>query len=537
MKPNKPTRILLYGLALLKLVLPFLIQNGVYEPHRDELLYLAEARHMAWGYMEVPPLLSVFAWITNFLGGSLVAIKLWPALFGALTYLLVGRTILSLGGRWFALVLGFLPFVFGAWLRMQFLFQPNFLDIFFWTAMAYALVRYTQTGKNRDLYVMGISLGLGMLSKYSMVFYATGLIGGVLLSWDRKILGNRHFYYALLLGLLIFLPNFIWQAVRGFPVVFHMKELRRSQLQYISPFSFLVSQLLLNLPCIFIWVTGLVCTVLTRQYRFVAWATGITILLLALGHGKDYYAQGVYPILMAFGAVRLETWTATRSARSVALRLIMLIFALYLGYGFIHISLPFLPPAQLANYYAHDAMIRKSGSLRWEDLQEHPLPQDFADMLSWKEMTQKVAKVYDGLDSNEKKQTFLFCDNYGEAGAVNYYGPAYHLPPAYSDNASFLYWMPARGFDSSNILLLVTDDQDEMHHAFIREFQSAVLMDSITNPYAREYGTLIILFKGPTERLRAAFREKIYKAKYKTTATGAATTIPPNPLDKGGALH
>ena len=134
-----PTR-LLYLLALIGLILPFLLQNAVYEPHHDEFLYLAEARHMAWGYMEAPPLLSVFAWLTNLLGGGMWAIKIWPALGGALTYVLVGRLVLHLGGRWFALVLAWMPFVAGVWLRLFFLLQPIFLDIFFWTAMAYGLI-------------------------------------------------------------------------------------------------------------------------------------------------------------------------------------------------------------------------------------------------------------------------------------------------------------------------------------------------------------------------------------------------------------
>ena len=536
MKPDNKTRFLLYALALGKLLLPFLIQNGVWEPHRDEFLYLAEARHMAWGYMEVPPLLSVFAWATNLLGGSMVAIKIWSSLFGALTFLLAGRVVLSLGGRWLALVLCFLPFVFGAWLRMHFLFQPNFLDIFFWTAMAYGLVRYKQDQSARHLYVAGIAFGLGMLSKYTMLFYATGLIGGVVLTWDKKILTNKHFYIAMGCGLLVFLPNFLWQAHRGFPVVFHMKELQRSQLQYISPFSFITGQLLLQLPCIATWVTGLVYTAATKKYRFIAVATVITIALLALGHAKDYYGQGVYPILMAFGAARLEAWATAKRWR-VAVAAVMIAFTLVTGYRSVTINLPFLPPAALADYYAHTPTVRKVGALRWEDLEDHPLPQDFADMLGWKEMTQKVAKAYDSLDSTEKQQTFLFCDNYGEAAAVNYYGRPYGLPPAYSDNASFLYWMPAQGFDSSSVMILVTDDEQEMQHAFIKEFQYAAATDSITNPYAREHGTLIILFKGPSERMRAAFREKIQKDKLKTTAEGAMQKITPNPLDKGGSMH
>jgi hypothetical protein len=157
-------------------------------------------------------------------------------------------------------------------------------------------------------------------------------------------------------------------------------------------------------------------------------------------------------------------------------------------------------------------------------------------MLSWEEMTQKVARAYASLDSTEKAHTLLFCDNYGEAGAVNYYGPKYHLPPAYSDNASFLYWMP-EDYDRFDVLLLVTDDNHEMQHRFIKEFKSVCLVDSIANPYARENGSLIILMKGPSDAFRQAFRDKIDLDKLKTTAHGAVQNLKPNPLDKGGSMH
>ena len=151
----------------------------------------------------------------------------------------------------------------------------------------------------------------------------------------------------------------------------------------------------------------------------------------------------------------------------------------------------------------------KTGALKWEDLQNHPLPQDFADMLGWEEMTQKMAKAYYSLDSSERAHTFLFCDNYGEAGAVNYYRFKYHLPEVHSDNGSFLYWMP-RNIHIDN-LVLVTDDPNEMQHPFIKDFASAVLVDSITNKYAVERGTLIIVFKGANEAFNKMFREKIEK--------------------------
>ena len=128
-------------------------------------------------------------------------------------------------------------------------------------------------------------------------------------------------------------------------------------------------------------------------------------------------------------------------------------------------------------------------------------------MLGWKEMTQKVATAYASLDSNEKKKTVLFCDNYGQAGAVNFYRKEYHLPEAYSDNGSFLFWMPEKS-DFENIVL-VTDDKEEMQHSFIKQFVSAVAFDSIENKYAREYGSLIIILKGPDKEFKDAFRKRI----------------------------
>lgn len=120
----------LYLFAFIKFILPFLLQNSYYQPQRDEFLYLAEAHHLAWGYMEVPPLLSVFAWFTNLFGTSMFWLKFWPSLFGALTYIIMGKVILSFGGKVFALFLALLTLIFSVYLRVHFLFQPNFLEIF-----------------------------------------------------------------------------------------------------------------------------------------------------------------------------------------------------------------------------------------------------------------------------------------------------------------------------------------------------------------------------------------------------------------------
>jgi hypothetical protein len=501
---------LLYLLALIKFILPFILQNSYYEPQRDEFLYLAEGHHLAWGFMEVPPLLSVFAWFTNLFGTSMFWLKFWPSLFGALTYFVVGKIILSFGGKVFALFLALLAFIFSAYLRVHFLFQPNFLEIFFWTMIAFSILRFIQTQKNLYLYIFSISAGLGMLSKYSVAFFIISILLALLIT-NRRIFLNRHLYFAAFIGFLIFLPNLLWQYNYHFPVIVHMKELHQFQLQYVSPVGFLMDQLLMNLPCVFIWIVGLYFVIFKEngKYRVFAWAYLLVIVLLLYFQGKNYYSLGVYPVLFAFGAIHLERFATKRSS---VWKYVFIIIPFALGITLIPLYLPVFKPEKLAAYYQRKH-IAKTGFLKWEDLQDHPLPQDFGDMLGWKEMTEKTAKAYSSLSDEEKKHTAIFADNYGEAGAINYYGKKYNLPTVYSDNASFLYWLPD-GLYIDN-LLLITDDKQEMQHDFIKDFSSVILSDSITNPYAREHGSLIIIMKGANEKFNQMFKGKIMADKSK----------------------
>ncbi len=506
---NKTNR-LLYLLALIRIIIPYLLQSPAYQPQRDEFLYLAEGHHLAFGFMEVPPMLSVFAWLTNLFGGGMFWIKLWPSLFCAATFIVCGKIIQSLGGKSFSLFLLFLSFVFSSYLRLFFLFQPNPPEVFFFTMIAFSFVRFIQTGKNKWLYVFGVSAGLGMLGKYSVAFYAVSVLVALLFTPYRRIFINKHFWFASLIGLLIFLPTILWEYAHSLPVLHHMQQLREYQLQYVSPSTFLINQVMMNLACTFIWMVGLWYVSFNKaakNYRFIGLAYVLVLALLLALHGKDYYALGLYPPLFAFGAFRLEQLTAVRFR---VWRYIITGFVVILGALMVPVLLPILPPAKLAAYY-QVMHTEKTGFLRWEDQQNHPLPQDFADMLGWDEMAQKAAAAYETLDSAEKKHTILFCDNYGEAGAVSFYAHKYNLPQAYSDNASFLYWLP----DTMHIenLLLITDDQNEMQHPFIKNFSSTRLCDSVTNTYAREQGTLIILLKGANDDFNKMFKEKIEKDK------------------------
>jgi 4-amino-4-deoxy-L-arabinose transferase-like glycosyltransferase len=274
--------------------------------------------------------------------------------------------------------------------------------------IAYGIICYIQTEKNYWLYFTGISAGLGMMSKYSVLFFIASAIAGLLLTPQRKIFTNSHFYLAAIIGFIIFLPNVVWQYNRNFAVFHHMQELQRTQLQYVNPVNFIIDQFVNFLPCVFVWLAGLWFAAFSpngKKYRFIAWAYVFVIGALLYLHGKGYYALGIYPTLIAFGAYQLEIATAKRlKLLRYAIAAIPFAFTTII----IPIVLPVFKPEKLAAYYVktHAA---KTGALRWEDQEDHPLPQDFADMLGWKEMAQKVSAAYNMLNPTEKQHTIIFC--------------------------------------------------------------------------------------------------------------------------------
>jgi hypothetical protein len=501
---------LLYLLVIIKIILPYFLQHSFYQPHRDEFLYLAEGHHLAWGYMEVPPLLSVFAWLTHLLGGGMFWIKFWSTLFGGLTFLLAGRIVLSIGGKAFALFLTFLPFVLDGYLRLFFLFQPNFLEVFFWTAIAFTIIRFIQTNQNRWLYYCGVSVGLGLMSKYSVAFYTVSVIAGLAVTSQRRVFANKHLYYAALIALAIFLPNIVWQYNHRFPVLHHMKELQETQLQYINRSAFIVDQLMMNIPCVFIWLTGLLALFFSstlRNYRFVAWAYIFVLILLLYLQGKSYYALGAYPVLFAFGAYHLEKMTSLKFGW---LRYAIVVFAFALGIFSMPLVIPVAKPDSLVRYYEKTGL-NKTGDFKWEDLKQHPLPQDFADMMGWQEIAQKTAAVYSSLTPEQRKSTFIYCRAYSSAGAVNYYGPSLGLPEAYSDDANFLWWLP----DSSNIknIILVGHTIMEKDDIVFQQFEKYSIKDSINMPLFRENGMKIVLFENGNDSLNPILNRAIASLK------------------------
>ena len=480
--------IIILLLAAGKFVLPFLLHHPAYELHRDEYLYFAQGQHLDFGFLENPPLIGLLGWISSLLGGSFFWIKFWPALFGAFTLLLACGIARQLGGGLYAQGITALGMLFSAYLRVHFLFQPNFLDIFWCAAAAYSFLRYANTEDKKYLYFTFLSLAMGWWSKYSIAFFGAGLLLSIVLTHYRALLRNPHFWFAAAVSLLLILPNLAWQYDHRWPLLHHMNELQRTQLRYLSRTDFLKEQLLMLLPVAFVWIGGLLWLMRQHRFRVLALTYVFLILFLMLGSGKGYYALGGYPMLLAAGGVWLE-----HIAERKALRYALVVWILLLSLPLVPLLMPMQAPQEMAESNRRYGL-EKIGILKWEDQQEHALQQDFADMLGWKELTGKAEQLYESLPDTAKNETVIFGRHYGQASAMRYHARKENFKrKVYTDNGTFLLWIPD-SFHFKN-LVLIARGLPEKDDLVFQHFASWRVVDSVNNPLSRQHGDKIILFE------------------------------------------
>ncbi len=484
--------LLVMVLALIKFALPFFLQHPVYELHRDEFLYLEQGHHLAWGYMEVPPMLSWLAWCTHLLGDSFFWVKLWPSLFGAFTLIITCRMVKEMGGGLFAILIAGLCIMLTAYLRLFFLLQANFLEVFWWSLSAYFIIRFINTENSKYLYWIGFAFGCGWLAKNSISFFIIGFGVALLLTKHRKLFLNKHLYGAAALALLIALPNLLWQYNNNWPLLHHMNELRETQLKFIEPADFLKEQILMFFAAFYIWIMGLIWlfTGTGKTYRFLAWIYLTVIVVLVVTSGKSYYSLGVYPMLFAAGSVALQQWTANKLKW---IRWVTVALILFLSWVVVPMLMPLWKPDKLAAFYK-EKKLGEMGFLKWEDQENHSLPQDFADYLGWKEMTEKAELFYESLPEKIKDSTTIYCRHYGQAGALKFYGKdKIFKEKAISDNGSFLTWIPDDLIFRHLIFIgkQMPDKDDEV----FQHFEKVTVIDSVTNIYSRQYRDKIIFFE------------------------------------------
>lgn len=428
------------------------------------------------------------SWLIMALGNSEFWVKFFPALYGALTLLIVWKAIEILDGDLFSLILGATAITFSVLLRINMLYQPNSVDVFFWTLLYYTLLRYIKSENNAWLYATGIVLGFGFLNKYNILFQIIGLIPALLIT-NKKIFTNKHLYYAGSVAFLIVLPNLIWQYQNDFPVVHHMKLLSETQLVNVKTSDFLKEQILFFMGSIFVLIAAFLSFFRYPQFRkfqVFFWVFVFTMGLFIFLKAKGYYAIGLYPIFLSFGSVyigKLLTYKI-KWLRPVTVAIILLSSIILFRVGF-----PTISPEEMAE---NSQRYKDLGLLRWEDGKDHALPQDFADMLGWKELAEKVDATYEKLD--DKSHTLVLCDNYGQAGAINYYSK--NGIQAVTMNADYINWVPLDEEITNVILVQNADDDDKERKKEQPLFENISLTGKVENKYAREYGASIYQLVG-----------------------------------------
>ena len=413
MKDRSNGLVLIFGLV--KLLIHF-FTNTNYALHRDAYLYFDEGKHLSWGYMEVPPLTPFIGRIADLLGGSVFAIRLFPALVGVVTMILAGLLVKKLGGKSWAITFTCLGLIFSpALLGSNTFFQPVSFNQFFWFLSAYFLVQAIHTEQKKFWYFLGISVGLGLLTKYSIVFYGLGMILALLITKERKWLATKYPYISLLIAFLIALPNIIWQFNHNLPILNHMQELRDSQLVNVDWVYYLSSQFRFHFSLSLLWIAGLIVLFKNKAFenlKFVGFSFLFTVLLIGLLAGKPYYTIGAFTILFPFGGIALERFSKKRVSRVAVLALIIVISIPFLPY-----ALPILKIDKMKEYCAFIAGSER-GHERWEDGQYYDLPQDYADMHGWEELSQRVAKIYHVLPPEKQRRCVIFAGSYGHAGSL-----------------------------------------------------------------------------------------------------------------------
>ncbi len=482
-----------------KLILQFLLVDPVYELQRDEFLHLDQAKHPAFGYISVPPFTSWISVIIYLLGGGLFWIRLFPALCGAMTIVTAWLIVESLGGKLMAKLLVSVGLLLSILLRINILYQPNSFEIFTWTVIFFLVIKYIISNQDKWLYLLAIAIALGFYNKYNLIFLLLGLTASILLSSHRIIFSKPAFLKALLFAIVLLLPNIVWQVANGLPIFGHMEALRERQLVNNDLGSFLWGQFAFFNGSILLILGALVAFFFYkpfRQYRFVGISFITVILIFIALKAKDYYSIGLYPVLLAFGSVFLEKAIPQKWFRYIApLLLINMIASFMITVKIIH---PVMAPEEIAK---NKEAFEKFGVLRWEDGENHSLPQDFADMLGWKEMAQKSLEAYKMLPSEEIKNTLVFCDNYGQAGALNYYNRG-KMAEAYSFNTDYIFWLP-KVDTIKNILLVGERPEKEITDLF----KECRVVGVVENKYSREKGTAVFLLIGADQ----SFTEKFYK--------------------------
>src|SRR5215469_1509568 len=399
-----------------------------YGYHRDELYFIQCGRHLAWGYPDQPPLVPLVARLmTDLAPGSLVLLRLPSAIAAGALVLLTALLTRELGGRRSAQVLAgavvaVAPVVTGA----SHLLSTTTFDLPAWALLCLILLRVLRTGENRLWLLAGLVAGVALLDTDLVAFLISAVVVGLVIAGPRATFRSGWFYAGGAIALALWSPYLLWQASHGWPELSVARSIAAGYSGSSAPWWLIVPEQFVLVPWYFspVWIAGLVRLFRDRRLRWcravgVAWPV-LAVAFMVTG-GKPYYLAGMYPVLLAAGAQPTVNWAARGHARA---RLRLLIAGMAVGVLLLPITLPVLPVSVV-----HDTPVVA-------------LNYDAGETVGWPAFVGQIATAYRSVPPGQRAHAIVLTRNYGEAGAVDRFGPADGLPAAYSGHMGFWYWGP-----------------------------------------------------------------------------------------------
>ena len=452
--------------------------TGGYGYFRDEFYYIACSDHLAWGYVDHPPLSIVILWLNRILlGDSVFALRFLPAAAAAGLVYVTGLLVRELGGGRFAQFIACVAVLFApVYLAVSSFYSMNVFEPLFWIGSVCVLIRMVNTGNERLWVAFGAIAGVGLQNKLGMLFLGLALVVGLAMTSQRKLMAGKWFWMGGLVALVLFFPNILWQATHDWATVEFMQNAQKWKNAPMTPLEFLSAQVLFQHPIVLpLWLAGLSAFFLhanLKKYRFIGITFLVLLLLFVLQRGKPYYLSPIYPLLLSAGAIAFEG-LAKRKTGNVLMRLYV---GMLVAGGLI--TLPLWVPILPVETYVRYSNLLGLQPPRMERHRETVLPQVFADRFGWEEMVSEVARAYRSLTPEERSEVMIYAQNYGEAGAIDFFGGRYDLPKASSGHNN--YWLWGMRKPSATTAIIVGGRRED--HGEV--FESVQLFTVHNHPYA-----------------------------------------------------
>ena len=502
-KKMSSTNAILFYLSLFKLIL-LIVFAGNYGIFRDEYYYIEISKRLAWGYVDVQPLSEVILSVSRALfGDSIFGIRVFSYLAGSVIVFISGLIARELNGSKFAQIFtAFLVIFSGVVLGTSSYFSMNSFDILLSALMFYFLIRLINTNNAKLWLVIGLLFGLGLQNKLTFLFLGFGLAVGLMLTQNREYLKSKEIWIGAAIALIIFLPNIIWQIANNFPTLEFMRNASAYKNKPMSLIEFTLNSLLELNPGYSLFVlTGIYFLFFNKQgkaYSIIGWIYVSVFLVFIFNNGKPYYMGVLYPVILAAGVIGADYLIENYLRPFVRTVLVILVIpSVFIVTPF---AVPVLNVESFIKYSETLGIKPESG----ERSELGKLPQFYADRFGWEEMVQKVASAYNMLSKEERKEALIFGQNYGEAGAANFYRKKYNLPQAISSHNNFWIWGYPKDYKGDILIIIGSNYEDNSEF-----FEDVQLVENHSNKYGMSYENVgIFICRKPKMPIKE-FWEKI----------------------------